>query len=507
MDLEGKPLTEKKAWVTAAVKHRIVTQIGCIAPPSNPGVHDNSLVNCERALKERVYFVKNGDSFTPPPRPIDGAFDRCYEFRRQLSRYMPRIPSLTWDEFPKRYKDARKRQIYQNAVESLLLKGFCDDDGLVKGFVKDERLNFDVKRDPVPRAILPLSPRLNVIEGSINAHREHALFETIDKVFGRKTVMKGLNARERGRIIAEKWSAFSDPVAVGMDASRWDQHVSSSMLDFQNSCFLDHCCNDRERRELLSCLEYARNGKGIMKATDGKIRFKREGGRLSGTMHTASGNVMCMCALFWSFMRQFRVPWDYINDGDDCVLFMERKDLGQVMPHVSGWFLEMGVNMVVEEPVFDLERVEFCQSQPVWTRDGYLMVRNPFRSPVKDSMCLKHIGNEAEWGSWVRSVGECGMSLTGGIPMFQAFYGCYLRSSSQYRINKLHRADGGLKLASMGMHRKHQDIDELTRYSFCVAFGVLPDVQRAIESEWDNHTLTYQNPEILEVPLSLPLYY
>lgn len=496
-----------KAWVPEVDKHRTITQIGCIAPPSRPAVHDNSLVNCERALKERVYFVKSGDGFSPPPKPIHGAFDRCQKFRRELSRYMPKIPSLTWDDFPKRYKDARKRRIYQNAVDTLLLKPLCEDDGLVKGFVKDERLNLDVKLDSVPRAILPLSPRLNVVEGSINAHREHAMFEAIDKLFGKKTVMKGLNASERGRIIAGKWHSFADPVAVGMDASRWDQHVSLPMLLFQNSCFMDHCCTKQERRALGWCLEQAKNGKGIMRATDGRIKFSREGGRLSGTMHTSSGNVMCMCALFYTYMRKFTVKWDYINDGDDCVLFLERKDLRKVLPGISAWFLEMGVNMVIEKPVRDLEKVEFCQSRPVWTPEGYIMTRNPRTAPVKDAMCLKPMTNEKEWGSWIRSVGECGMSLTGGVPLFQAFYSVYIRSSTQYSVNKLHKADGGLKLASVGMHRRHQEVHEMTRYSFAIAWDIDPTTQVAIEREWDNHHLAFSKFVKLDVPLSSPLYY
>lgn len=420
---------------------------------------------------------------------------------------MPKIPSLTWDMFPRRYKDARKRRIYENAKDSLMIKCFTYLDGLVKGFVKDERLNFDVKEDPVPRAILPLSPRLNVIEGSINAHREHALFEAIDKVFGYKTVMKGSNGMERGRAIAEIWHSFADPVGVGMDASRWDQHVSLPMIDFQNSCFMDHCCNRNERRALAKCLGYARNGRGVMRGTDGMAKFERQGGRLSGTMHTASGNVMCMCALFYSFMQQFDVKWRYINDGDDCVMFLEKCGLHKVLPHVHGWFLEMGVNMVVEEPVYDLERVEFCQSKPVWTPDGYVMTRNPRTAPVKDALCLKPMNCEKDWGSWVRSVGECGMSLAGGIPLSQEYYQCFVRSSAQYKVNKLHRADGGLKLASRGMHRRYQPVHELTRYSFAIAWGIDPTTQVAIEKEWANHHLFFSQFVSLDVPLSLPLHY
>lgn len=451
--------------------------------------------------------MKSGDGFTKPPQPIPEAFERCQAFRRKLAKAVPRLPSLSLESFPGRYKDARKRAVYKRAVESLNCVPLSRADSFVKGFVKDEKLNFQVKADPVPRAILPLDPRLNVVEGSINAHREHAVFDGIDSVFGRKTVMKGYNASERGRIIAEKWQRFKRPVALGMDASRFDQHVSVPALEFENSVFLDHCCNEAERRVLSEVLSWTVRSEGRMTAVDGRIKFEREGGRLSGCMHTSSGNIVLMCSMFWTFMQSFDIPWDYINDGDDCVLFLEREHVHMVSAVVGSWFTDMGFTMVVEPPAYELEHVEFCQSRPVWTPEGYVMCRNPHTALVKDTMCLKPITRESEWGSWVRSVGECGMSLAGGIPIFQAFYGMYCRSASGFRINKLHRAEGGLKLASRGMHRRFTYVDPLTRYSFYVAWGVLPDAQVAAEEMYSTMHLNYRDPVDLEEGLCLPEFF
>lgn len=107
----GKPLTRITHWVNAMGKRRAVTQIGRIAPPNRPAVHDNSLVNCERALLERVYYVKKGDSYTTPPTPDPERLATLQEFRRKLNRCVPKLPALSWDSFPSRYKDARKRNI------------------------------------------------------------------------------------------------------------------------------------------------------------------------------------------------------------------------------------------------------------------------------------------------------------------------------------------------------------------------------------------------------------
>lgn len=499
---------EVKSWVSNG-KSRFIIQVGCVAPPSEPGVHNNSLVNIERALLERVYFVKNSEGeFVTPPKPVDGAFDDCQLFRRNVNRHMRRIPALSLDEFPGRYKDARKRAIYRAAVATLNERALSDDDFLVKGFVKDEKLNFTIKKDPVPRAILPVSPVANVVEGSINAHREHALFEAIDKVFGMRVVMKGLNASERGRIIAEKWERFNDPVGVGADASRWDQHCSEDALAFQNSCFLDHCVNESERRVLSRCLEAVKCGSGVMVGTDGKAKFKRKGGRLSGTMHTSSGNVLLMCAMFWTYMQRFPgLKWDYINDGDDCVLFLEKGDVAEVMRGFEPWFLAKGYTMVCEDPVYDLERVEFCQSKPVWTPDGYVMCRNPHTALVKDTLCLKKPQRLADWASWVRSVGEAGISLAGGMPIFQDYYAMFIRSAGDAKVNKGFRCDGGLKLSGRGMHRKHGEVHPRTRFSFYVAFGVLPDAQVATEHMFTTMHMPYHDPELTPWAQSLPSYF
>lgn len=507
VDATGRPLTRITHWVNAMGKHRAVTQIGRIAPPSRPAVHDNSLINCERALRERVYYVKNGDGFATPPKPDPRRLDTLQEFRRKLNRCVPKLPALSWELFPSRYKDARKRNIYKNADSSLHEKSLSVHDAYVKGFIKDEKLDFLKKSDPVPRAILPLSPRLNIVEGSIISHREHAIFDGIDEVFGKKTVMKGLNAEEKGRVIAEKCESFAEFAAFSIDMSRFDQHVSLDMNHFENSVLVDTCCTPQERRELSKVLSWGLHSTGRMQAVDGKVNFERNGGRLSGCMHTSLGNIIIMCAMFWTFMQQFDIKWDYINDGDDCVLFLERKDVHKVESKIQEYFLGMGFTAVVEDVVYEIEKIDFCQSRPVWDGEGYLMCRNPHTALIKDTMCLKRIDNEANWGSWVRSVSESGIAAFAGMPIFQSFYECYSRSSSGFRVNKTHRAEGGLKLAAKGMHRKSREVDHRTRYSFWLAWGIQPDLQIYTEEMFSTMHLSYRDPPISFEGLGLPLYF
>lgn len=46
---------------------------------------------------------------------------------------------------------------------------------------------------------------------------------------------------------------------------------------------------------------------------------------MSGDMNTALGNCMLMCCLIISYLESKNIKYDFINNGDDAVLFLERK--------------------------------------------------------------------------------------------------------------------------------------------------------------------------------------
>ena len=119
------------------------------------------------------------------------------------------------------------------AVESLKVSPIEEKDSYLNAFVKCEKINRTAKLDPAPRIIQPRKPRFNVCLGRYIKPIEHAIYRAIDKVFGSPTVVKGMNATERGLLLARKWARFSDPVAIGIDAKRFDQHVSELYRDWE----------------------------------------------------------------------------------------------------------------------------------------------------------------------------------------------------------------------------------------------------------------------------------
>jgi hypothetical protein len=172
-------------------------------------------------------------------------------FRQRLKTRLTSTTPVSLEEFPLQY-EGRKRLVYTNAVESLYARPIerCDAD--VSWFVKYEKVDGTGKDDVVPRMISPRTARYNVMIGRYLKHTEKLLFRGIARVWGETVVAKGLNASQTASLIAEKWDSYSNPVAVGLDAKRFDQHVSFEMLKFfEHKIFCDWY-HSREFSRLIS---------------------------------------------------------------------------------------------------------------------------------------------------------------------------------------------------------------------------------------------------------------
>lgn len=89
-------------------------------------------------------------------------------------------------------------------------------------FVKCEKLNFTSKDDPAPRVIQPRAPEYNVELGRYIKHLERPLFKSLESFFGYPVVFKGHDANVYGQWMRAHWDNFRNPVAIGLDASRFD---------------------------------------------------------------------------------------------------------------------------------------------------------------------------------------------------------------------------------------------------------------------------------------------
>lgn len=462
-------------------KMRTVYRMSGLSAPLVFGVHNNNLCNLRRGLMERVFHVEVGPGLAPPPRPAPGVLSgRLEEFKKRLLTHLELASPCTLDEFVQMYAGDRRQKVYQQAVDSLRLVGVRKEDARLTTFVKAEKINLSKKTDPAPRVIQPRTPRYNAVVGCYLKRLEKDIYRGVAKVFGETTVLKGYNAMESGRLMREKWERYQRPVAVGLDASRFDQHVSVDALEWEHSVYL-RCFYPSERKRLAELLSWQVQNRGIARATDGHIRYKVDGCRMSGDMNTALGNCLLMTAMVWTYLAERGVRASLANNGDDCVVIMEQRDLRRFQDGLSEWFTEMGFTMKVEEPVTVFERIEFCQTHPLWTPEGYMMVRDGLTAMAKDCHTVLPLEQGNMAAGWCTAIGECGLSLSGGVPIFQEFYLALLRIGKGARMGRHPALESGFARLSVGMQRKVAVVSDATRVSFWEAFGILPSEQELLE--------------------------
>lgn len=453
----------------------------------NYGVHCESLTNLARGIVERVLNVVRNGELCEVPKPRSGVFKRLSGFRTALVRRTPSTPVVAREDYPLLY-NGRKRVVYQRAYDSLISEAVSRRDARVKTFVKAEKINFSAKVDPAPRVIQPRDPRYNLEVGRYLKKAEAALFTGVSRLFGYKAIVKGLNADEVGELLFEHWSQFRRPVALGLDASRFDQHVSKDALVWEHSVY-----NMLFRSpELARLLKWQLLNRGVAWVEGHKVSYEVEGKRMSGDINTGLGNCLLMVAMVSAYFEHKGVDARLVNNGDDCVIICESGDL-PVFDGITAWFHDFGFTLEVEPPVYTLEKVVFCQSQPVKIAGHYRMVRDPRVAQSKDAVSLQGWDSALSVSYWCHSIGSCGLALTSGVPVWEAWYKMLLRHGTKPSQGYLDAVgESGMWYMAQGV--RSADCDDEARYSFYLAFGITPDEQVAFEREYSAQQLQLGTP-------------
>lgn len=452
-------------------KTRVFTIVPGFSPNHNIGVYNNCVDTVERAFVERYFLCKVGSRFEPALQSSDGQYSTKHmrRFRQVCLSHLPRLPRLTYQEcldlFP-----AKKRKVYEDAYNSFASVGpVTKRDSTLSSFVKFEKQ--DVGK--APRVINPRSPRFNLEVATYLKHLEHHIFKAINKSFGgrtKATVIKGFDADVAGEILSAKWHQFKRPVAVGLDATKFDMHVTPSALRYEHSFYTKYWGSSR----LAELLSWQLTNKGCAKCDDGRVEFSMNGTRCSGDINTSLGNCIIMCSLIYAFAKEKGIDVELANNGDDCVVFLEEADLEKFQEDLDSWFQTKGFRMTVEEPVFELEQVEFCQTHPVCVDGAYRMIRNPLTCLRKDVMCLRPIMNDMTFRKWLYAVGAGGVELNSGVPVLQSFYNCL--KGNGVKSEKFNDLVSPYRFGATG-GGSYKPVSDGTRVSFHQAFRILPEEQ------------------------------
>lgn len=439
------------------------------------GVHNSSVPNLIRGVAERVLYVSENGLLQPCRSPKANVFTKLTGLAARLCDSMSPTTVVPRAEYPALYV-GRKRGIYQRASDSLLVRGIARKDSYVSTFVKAEKVNFSAKEDPAPRVIQPRSPRYNLEVGRYLKCFEKELARGFKRCFGYQVIVKGLNADGVATVLKSNWDSFSEPVAVGLDASRFDQHVSVEALRFEHSVY-NTVFRSKELRRLL---EWQLQNRGFGRVGETLVSYSKEGCRMSGDINTGMGNCLIMSSIVLAYLEERGVTARLSNNGDDCVIILEKRDEHH-LHGIDQWFTDFGFKLKREPTVDVFEHIEFCQTQPVWVGDSYRMVRNPWTAMSKDCVSLLSWATLEEFNTWRDAIGICGLELTRGVPCWESFYSAICNTKS--RLGGLASVrDSGLGYMAAGVKGGH--ITARGRYSFWLAFGILPDLQLAMEKSW-----------------------
>lgn len=452
------------------------------------GVYNNSISTLERALKERVLLTHDNGCWKPPMRPSVEEFSgRTNQFTQDLRKHIRFSTPMQPVAFALTYQ-GRKRTMLLNAIKRNEEEGFHDYCAVIKAFVKHEKYLFSTTKTVIPRLIQPRDHRYIVETGRYIKPIEKLIYKGVNALFGSVTVFKGLNMRHRGNLLYSKWARFKKPVAVSIDVSKFDKHVSNAALSWEHSIYEKYYPGDSYFSRLMGL---QRNNRGKASCADGYLTYHTRHNRASGDSNTSLGNVLLMCALVYDYLILKMLDAEVADDGDDCVLILEEKDLIK-LKGLKQWFGKAGFPLVTEEPVDVFERIVFCQAQPV--RDqygGYTMVRDPRKSLGKDAVALKPLDNRKIKEMWMAAVGDGGMALTSGMPVLQEYYSCYKRNSNGAAPLKDTTMEGGFFRLGLGMSSTYVEPSPESRFSFWLAFDITPSEQICLEQYYRKLTLTH----------------
>lgn len=470
-------------------KERVYHVYSSLCPSSNIGVVNSSVGALEQAILERCFFISVNGVFQRPPVPDLGVYKEngLLNFRRKVVEFVsPRAIVCTLFETAMLYHGAKRRR-YLDAYQSLMIDPISISDRELLVFSKFEKA--DVGK--AARVINPPSTRYGLSLGRWLKPNEHLFFQGINNAWGARTdatVMKGMDVYQTASVFRQKWELFSDPVAVGLDATKLDACVSVPCLRYEHGFYTGTFEDDA----LSMLLEWQTASNSVGYVYDGTVRASFPGTRCSGDLNTSQGNCLIVSALLHAFcVSVLGIIAELANNGDDCTLILEAHNLALLVDQLPSWFLKRGFIMKVELPVSEFEQIEFCQAHPVWDGQQYRMVRNPVTCLQKDPVCLRPLSTPKSLAKWRGAVGRGGLSLTSGIPVLQSFYLCLMRGTRRCTERYFRNVVCSYGMRERGAHLNAvgSPIASSTRASFAIAFGISPSEQMSIERYYDLHVL------------------
>lgn len=441
-----------------------------------PIVHCNCIGNQIVAVRNRV--------ISPIPAPAAHRIESMRNVARSIAARFPKVYPQELGEFALEYSGA-KRQKYLQAAEDVRAFGLTKHDYDITLFVKPDRLNPVLKRNPDPRPIQFRKPKYCVmIAKYIKAIEPHLYAMHYETPYTSKLrmVAKGLNQLDRARLLRRKWSLFKNPMAATIDGERFDKHMNVELLKVEHLFYLLILPSQEFKRLLRAQLRnrcFSKEG----------VAYSTLGRRMSGEMNTALGNCVIMLLMVLSILLVLRIKFELLDDGDDCLVIYEAESHDQVRTALES-MNEFGLHVKLENVSSVFERIKFCQSQPIETHCGWKFCRDPYKVMSTSVVGIKWASlNEQGRRTYLNGIAECELVLNKGVPVLEAFARALRRNAATTR--KAYDEKSGEYYRYMRELKAFVNVDEVVpitpaaRMSFYLAFGIDPATQVEYEDRLD----------------------
>lgn len=450
-----------------------------------------NLDNLLSGLKERVYYI---DATGTRPPLFTGNLQGLKGMARLMASFVPpqgrRVMSA--DSYVKT-RPSRTRRLYQQALDEIKRGEYTLRKWAVTGlFTKTEKTQqaslytwTETLKTQVPRIINPRKPHYNILLGKRLHPIEAEIFGAMQRCNGQPypAVAKGLTSAEKAdAIVSNIREGF---VAIGLDASRFDQSIRRELLTVEHAVYKSLLKGDKELEQLLS-LQLDNFG-----ATSNKhfsLKCKYGAIRCSGDVNTSLGNCIIFYVIVEDFIKAIGIREHRVFlDGDDLLLFVRpydvKKVVGTYQQHYITYGLRMKLDCVSDYP----EGVEFCQARPVFNGANWTLCRDPIKVLNCDYCGYDQCMQWKYYRGLLRNVGLCGMEYARGIPVLQEFYQFGIREGRSAKMSAELQHSGMRIAVALAQKRgtynsKPAEVASEARVSFSKAFGISPDKQIELEN-------------------------
>lgn len=296
-----------------------------------------------------------------------------------------------------------KGKLYSEAYKELSKRDVDARDAKITCFVKAEKLLLENDEEVTSK-----DPRAIQFRGMVYSAALARYTLALEMPFYRCTpgATKGLSCQEKGNILSDIILNFSDPVYLELDASRFDAHVSDALLRLEHRFYVKLF----KSRKLQKLLRLQRTNKCYTRLG---MKYSLRGGRMSGDMNTALGNNVLQWAMITTWLNECGVRAEFIFDGDDSVIVIERRDLPKIDVTKYESF-GMKAKLKVR---YELDEVEYCKGRFFGRVPSLTFARDPLIALTKDCYTTKLLTTKEDLHNYMYTLGACMAHMYSGIPL------------------------------------------------------------------------------------------